>query len=133
MARDADPISQALVIVYTYNNAIAGGVIVADDAALRDIDEAVQRAADDIALGFALYAKANGSLLMVTKKIAELDVSDLERVARYKSTHTQWDVHVSGPLQAIRHLPNETQLTIGVAVVSISREYRQDETVVFDR
>ena len=35
-------------------------------------------------------------------------------------THTQWDVHVSGPLQAIRHLPNETQLTIGVAVVSIS-------------
>jgi len=36
-------------------------------------------------------------------------------------------------LQAIRHLPNETQLTIGVAVVSISREYRQDETVVFDR
>jgi hypothetical protein len=32
-----------------------------------------------------------------------------------------------------RHLPNETQLTIGVAVVSISREYRQDETVVFDR
>lgn len=35
--------------------------------------------------------------------------------------------------RAIRHLPNETQLTIGVAVVSISREYRQDETVVFDR
>jgi hypothetical protein len=69
---------------------------------------------------------------MVTKKIAELDASDLERVARYKSTHTQWDVHVSG-LQAIRHLPNETQLTIGVAVVSISREYRHDETVVFDR
>ena len=74
-----------------------------------------------------------GSWLMVTKKIAELDASDLERVARYKSTHTRWDVHVSGPLQAIRHLPNETQLTIGVAVVSISREYRQDETVVFDR
>jgi hypothetical protein len=70
---------------------------------------------------------------MVTKKIAELDASDLDRVARYKSTHAQWDVHVSGPLQAIRHLPNETQLTIGVAVVSISKEYREDETVVFDR
>ena len=55
---------------------------------------------------------------MVTMKIAELDASDLERVARYKSTHTQWDVHVSGPLQAIRHLANETQLTIGVAVVA---------------
>ena len=65
MARDADPISQAVVNTYTYNNAIAGGVIVADDAALRDIDEAVQsaqRAADDVALGFALYTKANALL-----------------------------------------------------------------------
>lgn len=70
---------------------------------------------------------------MVTKKIADLNASDLDRVARYKSTHTPWDFHASGPLQAIRHLPNETQLTIGVAVVSISKEYRQDETVVFDR
>ena len=69
---------------------------------------------------------------MVTKKIAELNASDLDRLARYKSTHTQWDLHVSGPLQAIRHLPNETQLTIGTAVVSISHEYRRDETVVFD-
>jgi adenylate cyclase len=65
MARDAAPISQAVVNTYTYNNAIAGGVIVADDAALRDIDAAVQkaqRAADDVALGFALYAKANALL-----------------------------------------------------------------------
>ena len=69
---------------------------------------------------------------MVTKKIAELNASDLDRLARYKSTHTQWDVHVSGPVQAIRHLPKETQLTIGTAVVSISHEHRQDETVVFD-
>ena len=41
------------------------GVIVADDAALRDIDEALQsaqRAADDVALGFALYTKANALL-----------------------------------------------------------------------
>ena len=62
MARDADPISQAVVVAYTYSNAIASGVIAADDAALRDIDEALQsaeRAADDIALGLALYTKAN--------------------------------------------------------------------------
>ena len=42
-----------------------GGVIVADDAALCDIDEALQsaqRAADDLALGFALYTKANALL-----------------------------------------------------------------------
>ncbi len=62
MARDADPISKAAVIAYTYYNAIGSGVIAADDAALRDIDEALQsaeRAADDIALGLALYTKAN--------------------------------------------------------------------------
>ena len=70
---------------------------------------------------------------MVTKKIAQLDASDLDRVARYNSTHAQWDVHVSGPLLAIRHLANETRLTIGTAVVSISHEYWHDETVVFDR
>ena len=66
MARDADPISQAVVITYTYNNAIACGVIVADDAALRDIDEALQsaqRALDDIALGFALYTKAKSDIV----------------------------------------------------------------------
>jgi adenylate cyclase len=62
MARDADPMSHALGVAYTYSNAISCGVITADDAALRDIDEALQsaeRSADDLALGFALYTKAN--------------------------------------------------------------------------
>ena len=51
--------------LHLQSNAIACGVIVADDAALRDIDEALQsakRSADDIALGFALYTKANALL-----------------------------------------------------------------------
>ena len=62
MARDADPMSQATVVTYTYANAITCGVIAADDAALREIDEALQsaeRSADDLALGLALYTKAN--------------------------------------------------------------------------
>ena len=61
MARDADPISQAMVEAYTYASAVACGVIAVDDVALRDIDEALEsaeRASDDIALGFALFAKA---------------------------------------------------------------------------
>jgi hypothetical protein len=61
MARDTDPISQAAVIAYTYSSAIGNDVIVADDAVLRDIDKALQRAeqsADDFALGFALFTKA---------------------------------------------------------------------------
>ena len=62
LARDADPISKAAVITYTYYNAIGSGVIVTNDTALCDIDEALQsaeRAADDIALALALCTKAN--------------------------------------------------------------------------
>ena len=42
MARSTDPISHAVVITYTYSGAIAGGVLLADDAALRDIEEALR-------------------------------------------------------------------------------------------
>ena len=62
MARDADPLSQAIIVTYTYTTAITCGVIAADDAALRDIDEALQSAeqsADDLAVDLALYTKAN--------------------------------------------------------------------------
>ncbi len=62
MARDADPLSQAMVVAYTYANAITCGVIAADDAAMRDIDEGLrsaERSADDLAVGLALYTKAN--------------------------------------------------------------------------
>ena len=62
MARDADPLSQAMVVAYTYTNAITCGVIAADDAVMRDIDEGLQtaeRSADDLAVGLALYCKAN--------------------------------------------------------------------------
>ena len=53
-----------MVVTYTYYNAIGSGVIVADDAALRDIDEALQSAeqsSDNIALALALRTKANAS------------------------------------------------------------------------
>ena len=41
MARGSDPMSHAVVIRYGYGFAIAGGVLLADDAALRDIEEAL--------------------------------------------------------------------------------------------
>ena len=41
MARRADPMSHAVVITYDYGRAIASGVLLADDAALRDIEEAL--------------------------------------------------------------------------------------------
>jgi adenylate cyclase len=62
MVHDADPISRATVACYTYYNAIGSDVIVADDAALRGIDEALQsaeQASDDLALALLLFTKAN--------------------------------------------------------------------------
>jgi hypothetical protein len=56
MARSTDPVSHALVITWKYGLAIAGGVLQADDAALRDIDEALriaERSSDDFALAYA--------------------------------------------------------------------------------
>jgi hypothetical protein len=54
MARTFDPLSHGYVVNMKYGTAIAFGVLLADDAALRDLDEALQvaeRSADDSALG----------------------------------------------------------------------------------
>jgi hypothetical protein len=59
MARGADPMSHAVVIVFAYGFAIAGGVLLADDAALRDVEEALEiteRSSEDFAVGFARWA-----------------------------------------------------------------------------
>jgi class 3 adenylate cyclase len=56
MARSTDPMTHAMIIGYKYTPAIPLGLLVADDAALRDIDEARQiaeRIGDDVALASA--------------------------------------------------------------------------------
>jgi AAA ATPase domain len=56
MARDADPVSHALVVTYVYFGAITAGVQAADDRAVREIEDALQsaeRSSDDWALTFA--------------------------------------------------------------------------------
>jgi class 3 adenylate cyclase len=56
MARRTDPLSHAMVIAYTYQGGIPNGVLLADDAALRDSEEALQiaeRSGDDFTLGIA--------------------------------------------------------------------------------
>ena len=58
MARGAGPMSHALVNTYAYGVAIAGGVLLADDAALRDVEEALeitQRSSEDFAVGMARW------------------------------------------------------------------------------
>jgi hypothetical protein len=59
MSREADPTTHAMVIAFTYGIGIADLVLLADDAALELIEDAVQiaeRSADDFALGHARYA-----------------------------------------------------------------------------
>ena len=58
MARNADPMSQARVITPTYGGAIPCGVLLADDVALRDVDEAlgiIERSSEDFAVGLARF------------------------------------------------------------------------------
>jgi class 3 adenylate cyclase len=58
MARGADPMSRASVNTYAYGFAIAGGVLLADDAALRDLEEALeitQRWTEDVTLSYARW------------------------------------------------------------------------------
>jgi class 3 adenylate cyclase len=59
MSRETDPTTHAMVIAFTYGLGIGVKVLLADDAALELIEEALQiaeRSADDFALGHARYA-----------------------------------------------------------------------------
>jgi class 3 adenylate cyclase len=58
MARGADPMSYAVVIAYAYGFAISVGVLLADGAALPDVEEALEiaeRSSEDFALGWARF------------------------------------------------------------------------------
>ncbi len=64
-ARGTEPWSHAMVVTYKYLGAIPNGILLADDAALREIDEALriaERSSDDRALGLAMLT--NGIALV---------------------------------------------------------------------
>ena len=57
-ARRTGPLGHGAVMSYSYGRAISTGVLLADDAALRELDEALriaERASDDLALGLARF------------------------------------------------------------------------------
>ncbi len=58
MARHSDPATFAVIVAWTYGHAIVYGVLRADDAAVRAIEEVVRTAASSnwVALGLAEYA-----------------------------------------------------------------------------
>ena len=56
MARDTDPVTYVRVVMYVYLVGIPGGVLAADDRAVREIEDALQvaeRSSDDLALAHA--------------------------------------------------------------------------------
>ena len=58
MARSTDPLTHALVVFWKHGWTITNGVLVADDTAVRELDEALQTAeglGDDTALGLVRY------------------------------------------------------------------------------
>ena len=89
MSRNTDPMSQSAVVIATYGAAIHSGVVLVDDVALRDIQEALdtaERSADDFALGFALFtmgmalivrnAAAADRGLQLLRQVREMSVGD---------------------------------------------------------
>ena len=89
MSRNTDPMSQSAVVIATYGAAIYSGVVLVDDVALRDIQEALdtaERSADDFALGFALFtmgmalivrnAAAADRGLQLLRQVREMSVGD---------------------------------------------------------
>jgi class 3 adenylate cyclase len=61
MARGSEVLSPALAINFKYNLGIPNGIFVADDTALREIQEALaigRRSGDDVALGLSLHVLA---------------------------------------------------------------------------
>ena len=73
LARSSDPWTRATVMFYTFGAAIASGVYTPDDAACREIDDALRMAelaGDDLAVSMAKYTRA---LLLVHGDYADRD------------------------------------------------------------
>lgn len=73
LARSSDPWTRATVVFYTYGAGIASGIYTADDAACREIDNALRMAevaGDDLAVSMAKYTKG---LLLVHGDCADRD------------------------------------------------------------
>ena len=73
LARSSDPWTRATVVFYTYGAGIASGIYTPDDAACREIDNALrvaESAGDDLAVSMAKYTKA---LLLVHGDYADRD------------------------------------------------------------
>uniref|UniRef100_UPI003F979FC8 ATP-binding protein n=1 Tax=Mycobacterium sp. TaxID=1785 RepID=UPI003F979FC8 len=84
MARSTDPATYAMVVSYKYGFGIGAGVLLADDTAMREIEEAVQTAeglSDDTALSFAKFVWA---IALAARRVPADRQRGLELVAQLR-------------------------------------------------
>jgi hypothetical protein len=97
MARGADPLSHAIVITYKYLPAIPCGALIADDTALREIDEALhiaEESVNDIALG--VLRMTMGVALLHRDSVADQEIG-LEQLGQVRELCLQerfYSVHL---------------------------------------
>jgi class 3 adenylate cyclase len=94
MARSADPLSYTTVVTYVYCGGIAGGVLVADDRAVRESEDALriaERSGDDFALASARMTL--GLALVHRQSAAERDGGQ-QLLAEVREMFLGWQLHL---------------------------------------
>jgi len=156
MARRADPMSHVRVAMYIYAGGILGGVLAADDRAVREIEDALQvaeRSGDDLALtharvtlGVALVHRPTaaerdrGSELLAAVsqmfvrrgQLSELPIANMY-LARERARREDRDDAVALMRAAVDHLFREGQLLVwGIPLTAVLVETLLDREAESD-
>jgi class 3 adenylate cyclase len=140
MARSVDPLSYAMVVAYAYFPGILWGVLVADDRAISEIDDAVgiaERSGDDLAVsnargtlgmalvhrqtagerdrGQTLLAEVSDVFLRRGHNLAELPMLNVYS-ARERARRGEFDDAIPLMRAAVDHLFRQGQLLLGYGV-----------------
>jgi class 3 adenylate cyclase len=94
MARSADPISYTTVVSYVYSGGIPGGVLVADDRAVRESEDALgiaERSGDDFAL---VSARMTLGLALVHRQPEAERARGQELLAEVREMYVRWQLHL---------------------------------------
>jgi hypothetical protein len=143
MARSTDPATHALVVLWKHGWTITNGVLLADDTAVRELDEALQiaeRSGDDTALGLAKYmlgialvyrdgAADNQRGLELLAQVRDMCLhqrfyqSELSALEFHAARVRAWRGDCDGAIPVIRKVVNDFfeagQLAYGAAITAV--------------
>jgi class 3 adenylate cyclase len=94
MARSADPLSYTTVVTYVYSGGIPGGVLVADNRAVRESEDALriaERSGDDFAL---VSARMTLGLALVHRQPAAERDRGQKLLAEVREMYVRWQLHL---------------------------------------